>query len=192
MADNDVDRASKFDEEEITTALLTLAHHAGNSERAAAQLQQQGLQISSRTLRGWREGKHAERYRQLHETHGREIETALIPELRSNAIEGARVALLAIQKAAEEIEAGNVRDLASAARNLQVASATAMDKLYLATDRPNAPREQRSVEEILRSLEHLVGLKGYDTSSTAEELPAPELNTGPEDPEQPEAHHNGH
>lgn len=149
---------SQYTESSIRQCLLTLAKHAGNSVRAAEELNAAGIPVGARTLRGWREGIHADLYRQLHETYGREIEHALVPEFREAAIAGAAAARLAIDKAVRQIETDQVRDTAGAARNLMVTAATAMDKVYLATDRPTAISETRDAREILLEIATRLGI----------------------------------
>lgn len=143
---------SQFTEEQIRRGLLTLAMHGGNSVPAARELQQYGIEISERTLREWKNDRHSELYRELHRAHGQEIEQALVPEFRELAQAGVMAARKAIDKTVEQMDAGELRDPASAARNLTVTAATAMDKLYLATDRPTERIEQRDVHEVLAQL----------------------------------------
>lgn len=139
--------------ETVRTALLAIAINGGNSQAAHDALKEQGIDVSPRTLRNWRNNQYPQLYRELHDTHGREIEQAIVPGLRELMIRSVEGAQLAADKSIEQLKAGDVKDPATMGRNLMVTGATAMDKLYLATDRPTSVTEHRDVAEILRSLE---------------------------------------
>src|SRR4051794_5625220 len=96
---------SQFTEEQIRRSLLTLAKHAGNSVSAAEELNANGLEIHDRTLRLWRTNK-PDLYRDLHETHAREIEGNLTTEFRELAQAATAAARLAVDKTILELQAG--------------------------------------------------------------------------------------
>lgn len=156
--------------EEVTRALLCLAEEGGNSNRAAAKLKAQGLQIPARTLRNWRENTFPDRYKELHETHSREIEATLVTGLRELAIAGQQASLEAVQVARAKLHES--KDPAGAARNLMVTGATAMDKLYLATDRPTHITQDRNAGQILTALAAKLGLTPAEPAinGTAEDI----------------------
>lgn len=172
-----VGRPSRFSEEDIRRCLLTLAKHAGNTVRAAAELTEGGTPISNETLRTWRDGKHAELYRHLHDQYGHEIEQALIPHYRELALTATEAAKLAVTKTIEQLEAGNCKDPAGTARNLSTTGAIAMDKLYLATDRPTEIHHNLTADELLDRLEARTP-KAINTTAT--ELTEPDQTTTPQ------------
>lgn len=158
--------AHSFTPEEVHRALLTLAKHAGNARHASEELADNGLDVSDVTLGKWRNGKHAQLYNKLHETYGREIEASLVPEFRDLAISAANTARLAVTQAHAQLEAGQAKDPAATAKNLTTAAAIAMDKVYLATDRPTEIRSDRTAQEILASLHN----RAPSINTTAVEL----------------------
>ena len=54
-------RLARYNDEEIDTALVTLALCAGNSRRASAELEGVGIEVSQSTLHKWRHERHVVR-----------------------------------------------------------------------------------------------------------------------------------
>lgn len=145
--------AHGFTPEDIHRALLALAHHGGNAKQTERFLAEElGLKITDDTLAAWRDSKHADLYRRLHDTHAAEIEAALVPEFRDLALAAASIARKAVEKTNQALDANTLKDPSAAARNLVITAGTAMDKVYMATDRPTTRIEHTDAREILRSL----------------------------------------
>lgn len=164
--------------EEVRRSLLTLAKHGGNSITAQAELQAHGLELAPSTLRTWKLNTHRDLYRELHETHAREIEGQLVSEFRDLASAAASAATLAVEKTVTALNAGDIKDPAGTARNLSTTAAISMDKLYLATDRPTQITERRDANEILRALEGRYGPNTVNGSAIEEKDPGPLLSAG--------------
>lgn len=169
--------SSNYPPETITRALLTLAKHAGDSEKAHADLLTQlpaDEVPTSRTLRQWRNTQHRDEYTRLHDTYRAEIEAALVPEFRELAQAAAEASRLAVDKTTKALQAGSIKDPSGAARNLTITAATAMDKLYLATDRPTEVRTDNDARALLGELKHLLGEETQPIQD-AEVIPPPAL-----------------
>jgi hypothetical protein len=173
-------QGKRYTEEHIRRGLLTLAIHAGNSEDAADTLKQAGLTIPARTLRDWKQCQYPELYREIHDTHGHEIEQALVPELRDTAILAAHGTRRGVEKSIEQLESGQAKDPSTVARNLATVAGISIDKLYLATDRPGLITEHRDAAEILRSLASKVPKA---VEGTAVEITTSEITGGVSVPE---------
>jgi len=159
-----------YTQEQVTTGLLVLAANGGNCNTASEELHDtHQLEISRETLRRWKTTKYPELYRELHDTHRQHIEPALVAKHRDLAIRSAEVALQAVDLAEHQILKGELKDAAGAARNLTVTSGTAMDKVYLATDRPTEIRLHQSPSDILQRLTEALNT----TDTTAIEEPTP-------------------
>lgn len=164
---------SQFTEEQIRRSLFELAKHAGNSVKAQAALATQGIELTDACLRDWRNGKYRDLYREIHETHAKEIEGQLVTEFRDLARASAAAALIAVDKTATALENGTIKDPAGASRNLATTAAISMDKLYLATDRPSVITERRDASEILNNLESRYGQNTVNGSAIEEKDAAP-------------------
>lgn len=150
---------SSYPPELITRCLFTLAKHGGDSEKAHTELSEQipaDELPTSRTLRRWRDTYH-DQYVHIHEQHIHEIEASLAPEFRELSLAATQAARQAVTQTVQALQAGNLKDPAGAARNLTVTAATAMDKLYLATDRPTEARTDTNARELITELRHLLG-----------------------------------
>lgn len=157
-----------YTQEQVRRGLLTLAAHGGNSHTAS-----EACGIPDSTLQDWRNRRYPELYRELHDTHGREIEQALIPELRETAILAAQASQQAVKEAQRQLANGDVKDPAGAARNLATTSAVAMDKLYLATDRPTEIRTNLTPAAVLQRLTEALNTVNSDAIEEPTDAPAP-------------------
>ena len=140
-------------EEEITTGLMALIAWGGNANAAAKALKAEGkLDTTGATLRSWATERFADRYDELREKYQEQIERGLIQELRELAglaLQGER---LAVEKAMSRLEAGKDEDPGRTAANLARVAQSNTDKMLSLSGRPTSIREDRNLEEIMRSL----------------------------------------
>jgi hypothetical protein len=184
---------SKFTEDEQTRILLVLALNGGHSVRAAAQLHEEGFDISARHLRNL---IHTDRYQQVREQHAPQIEKDLIGHYRDAARRAVELQIVATEQAIEHastyaLERPNpenydddehdqyVRDMlawkqrglkdpAKTAQNAALASGIALDKAFMAEGRPNVIHATHGVDELVTKLQRALG---FDATSTATEEP---------------------
>lgn len=142
---------SSYNTEQVEAGLVALASWRGNSRRASADLAERGITIPWRTLHDWRR-THSDRLAELEEQILPEIRKRLAREQEAIATEAARVTLKLIEKAAEKADKIEPRDLPGAIRNLEVTSATAIDKHSVLHGLPSEIRQTDSAEEILKRL----------------------------------------
>jgi hypothetical protein len=123
---------------QVTTALMQLVANGGNVKRTAEELIDEEFQVPETTLRAWKNDVHAERYRQLEDAYGSELE--------AEAVQAAR---LRLQRAAE-IEgdllerAGEVRTpelVPQALRAVADVKSKSGNLLMQLTGRPTAPKD---------------------------------------------------
>jgi hypothetical protein len=168
-------RSPKFSTEEVDGALLTLAMLGGNTERAAKQLREAGLSVTARSLRAWREKLYPRRYEDICARHRNEIENVIVQRSREVALTADDLTMLALQKAREQLEAGECKDPAAVARNAATTKGINVDKALVMEGRPNQISEQRDAAELLRAIRQRVTVldaeKGY-IDGEAEELEA--------------------
>ena len=142
-------------EEEIGRALTTLVAFGGSPSNASRALKETfDLEISPSKLKSWRDFTYADRYVALQTDHAAAIEEAIVRDTRDLARAAAQVERLAIEKAIDAIEDGNVRpEVASQiALNMAKLKQSNIDKLLALTGRPQAITEHRSAAEIIRAL----------------------------------------
>lgn len=161
--------SSKYTATEIERGLISLAFNAGNSRNAEKQLKSEGIEIPAVTLRDWARNRFARRYLDICDRHGREIEDTYVARQRELALQASDAAAMAVAQTIEDLKAGKLKDPAGAARNLEVVSGTAADKVLVFTGRPNNISEQRNPEELLAKLTRLAG----SIPGTATEMESP-------------------
>lgn len=161
-----------YDEQTIDSALLALALNGGSITQAVKDMAGGGVKIPPSTLNGWRD-KYPNRYRfhlteNAAKTEGRAVSGYL--EIQHLAQETAKAA---IEKAADELRKGNVRDPSSVARNMMVAAGVANTHMMNLQGRPSIITEHRRPEDVAARLKELgFRLDGFDTESTAVESPS--------------------
>lgn len=143
--------AAPTDPQLLEQGLLALVASGGSPTRAAQALAEQGHDITKQTLHGWKT-KHATRYQELQDRFATQIEAQLVRQQRDLAVQAHEVALLAVDKTREALEADKIKDPAGTARNLEVVAGTAIDKVLLLTDRPTQITEQREPSRLIASL----------------------------------------
>ena len=145
-------RSRKYKPEEVERALLELAVLGGNSGEASRRLRDVGIEINARLLRLWRTETHERRYREICAENAREIEEAVIQECRESAMLAARVERAALQATLDQIESGDLRDPASAARNAATVKGINLDKMLVLSGRPNEITGKLSPDDMLAQL----------------------------------------
>lgn len=164
--------AKDYTEEQVDTGLLALALNGGSINAAIKDLHAGGIKVSATGLRTWQES-YPNRYRfhlteNASKTEGRAVSGYL--EIQHLAQETAKAA---IEKAADELRKGNVRDPSSVARNMMVAAGVANTHMMNLQGRPSIITEHRRPEDVAARLKELgFRLDGFDTESTAVESPS--------------------
>lgn len=159
-------KATDYTEEQVDTGLLALALAGGSITQAIKDLHAGGIKVSPSGLNRWRDS-YPNRYRfhlteNASKTEGRAVSGYL--EIQHLAQETAKAA---IEKAADELRKGNVRDPSSVARNMMVAAGVANTHMMNLQGRPQIIMEHRRPENIVARLKEL-GLS-FDAESTAVE-----------------------
>jgi hypothetical protein len=141
------------------------------------------------TVRGWKRGKHRNRYHEIATGRARELEDALanrhierairLDDLESEAIARVQGGIADVGA----VDAANILRNVAAAKKLSVDSATALRRAA-----NGQTGDERSIEVIVGALERLGVGRRVDADATAEEITdVHELGEG-ESPPSPEAH----
>jgi len=146
-------RARPYSQDEIQEVLMTVASYCGNVDQAHRHLiEEHGHAPRPHTISGWISGPHAEAYSTLREQHQERHEQEITERLRGTMASAVEATQLGVQKARERLEAGEEHDPARAAANLAtVVDKSTRDYLHL-QGRPTSIRQERNLEETLRSL----------------------------------------
>jgi hypothetical protein len=144
------------DENRITRGFLALIANGDNARAAARSLKDTDDPIPHQTLQDWRH-RYAERYQELQEQHGPEIEQALARGARLTALRAFHVTQKAVDATEEQIDSGDIRDPAGTARNLATTGAILTDKMLALTGRPTQITQHLSPDDIFKRLAN----KGY-------------------------------
>jgi hypothetical protein len=161
----------RYSPEQIDRALLELAI-CGTSTEARRRLAAQGLQVSDRTLRDWKQVRYPDRYRQIAEQHARQVEDVIVQQARETALFAGHVERSALAAELKAIEAGKVRDHSASARNASTVKGINVDKLLTLSGRPSQVVEHRQADDLLRKLA-VIAPGVVTVESEAEELPEP-------------------
>jgi hypothetical protein len=145
--------SSAYTEAETLEVLIAVVAWAGNIPAAHRQLKAEGKHVPSESgIRTWVQRYHADRYNELREKYSQQMEAQLAHEYRDVARLASDGERKAIERAIEGLDAGTDRDPSRTAANL----ATVMDKnttkLLALTGRPTSIREDRNLNEVMRSL----------------------------------------
>jgi hypothetical protein len=124
------------DEAIIERGLMAMAAYNGNSRKAAAFLEQDGIQVNQTTLWAWARRKHVGRYE--------ELRAEVLPKIRAEAadehMELARLNMelerSTLEQLKDKIPEMPARDLPGASRNLAVSSAVHTERSEGLNDRP--------------------------------------------------------
>lgn len=144
---------SAFTDAEIHACLMAAVAWGSNVSAATRALKAQGQRCpSSETLGRWINDAHAERYEELRERYRDQLEKKLVGDTCELITLAHQAQRLALEQTITALEAGEEKDPSRTAANL----ATVADKMtrdYLTMQgRPTAIREDRNLEEIMRSL----------------------------------------
>lgn len=164
-----------WSEENIRQGLATLAMYAGNAVIAArACKEDHGMAVQPQQLRAWRNGPHAELYDELR---------AGMPDMTqvviNEALETARMAAiterLAIERTHHQLETGECKDPARAARDLSHIKATNVEKYLTLTGRPTEIVQHQTPGDVLAGLLNdgifTAAPAGADADGSAIEIP---------------------
>ena len=154
--------------EDIERGLTALAIY-GNSEKAVAALKANGLTApSSRQLQNWRD-QYPEQWNKAVREQAPKIEQQIVGDLLTTLQVSQRTVQVAVNKTLEQLEAGEAKDPAGAARNIATVVGITTDKFLTLTGRPSQIVENRTADQLLASIGRLVGATPV-VDTTAEEI----------------------
>lgn len=157
--------------ETLEIALRVLALESDNTIRAAATLKAAGHDLTSKDLEALR-ASNPDRYAAIRE----EVAHTIGPRIAQRAEDIAAYALdtmwMAVDETRKKLVHGSLRDPSTAAKNLASTADLAAKQAALIRGQPTQIVQDRSAEELLRSLAgKLPGIKAYDADTDAEEEP---------------------
>ena len=142
-----------YTEAEITEGLMAVIAWAGNASAAARSLKAQGkMEVSSTTLLEWMRERHAAKYEELREKYADQLEAQLIHEYRDVARLAVEVQRTGLEKAKSRLEDGKDQDPARTAANAATVADKMTRNMLSLSGRPTSIREDRNLNEVLRSL----------------------------------------
>lgn len=142
-----------FTEQEITTALMAVVAWAGNCTAAARSLEAKGeLHISPVTLNSWTKEVHADRYQEMREKYAHQLEQQAVADMRDVVKLSLDAQRLALEKTMERLESGKDQDPSRTAANTATVADKMTAKMLAMTGRPTQIREDRNMQEVMRSL----------------------------------------
>lgn len=142
-----------YTEAEITEGLMAVIAWAGNCAAAERALKAEGkLDVAGGTLQRWIKGPHADRYAEMREKYADQLEARLVQEYRDNTGLALSVQRLALEKAQERLESGKDQDPARTAANAATVADKNVRNMLSLSGRPTQIREDRNLDQVLRSL----------------------------------------
>lgn len=169
--------------EQVDRALLEAAV-SGNlalaCRRLAAQDPEAFGKLASGILRQWRDERFPRRYEAIAHQHAPSVERHIMRGARETAAKLGEVISLGAEKAKEQLEAGEVKNVAGMVKDLSVAFGIQVDKSLLLDGRPTSRVEHRSVDDRIRANLAVLKRAGLVVDGTAEDVtPSPsELPVG--------------
>jgi hypothetical protein len=159
--------------EQIEAGLLALAKTGGNTHQAAAVLKEHGPRtIESSNLSRLRRAHYA-RYEEICKQVYPEIERAVKQRFVDNLALAQEAQSLAIEKAIEQLHAGQAKNPAGAAKDLSIAMGVNFDKVQLIDGKPTHINGNTNADELMSKLQRLApAFSSAVIDSTAEELPS--------------------
>lgn len=144
-----------FTPQEIDEALLVIAQAGGNCKLASDMLKANEFRHvpAYETLRSWKNHLHAERYLELKEQYAPELERLAKSQFLETVLLSQQVQHLGLEKAYDQLEAGEAKDPAAVAQKAAVVGGISTDKLLTLSGRPNHIHESPDVNERLKALE---------------------------------------
>lgn len=156
------------DTETIERALLMIALHGGSPTQASQALRKQGVRISKQTLHDWKTARYPERYQEICDEASSQLANRIAAEAEQFMVHASRVELKALRALEADLEAGQIKDVASALRNITTAKALNNDKIASPLrGRPTIIRQDKTAEEAIARLERL-GIVPTETVTDAE------------------------
>lgn len=144
---------SVYTQAQVTEGLVALVAWAGNYTATSHALKAEGrLSVSGAVLSEWARYTHAPEYAELRDKYADQMEAQLIAEYRDVARQAVEVERAALDKALILVQNGTDRDPARTASHAARVAQTMTDKMLSLSGRPTSIREDRNVEQILRSL----------------------------------------
>jgi hypothetical protein len=144
---------TKYTAEQVTRGLMMMVVWNGNQTEARKSLiAEDGLDVPASTLKSWCTTSHRDQYEQLRAQYAPELEEQLVKAYRTVASRAVAVQMKAVEEAEKRLDRGADTDPARTAASLAKVSQTSTDKLMSLTGRPAVITEDRSMNEILRSL----------------------------------------
>lgn len=141
-----------FTQEEIIKAITLLAFRAGDFRTASKELRANGIEVTPERLKKWAEGEYAEDYKRIRDRYKHELEEEAVREMRAHVALAAKAERLAIEKAVERLEQGKSVSPAQDALSMARVKKENIDKLLALTGRPQQIIEDRSAEQVVKSL----------------------------------------
>lgn len=138
-----------LDIEKALTAMVV----APKLEDAKAMLEEMGFQTTTEVLRVWRDQTFPERFQRRRVELASQVEQQFALDMIDGARRTDAVVNIAVEKAADMLAKGQVRDPARVARDLQQVSTQKLEKAFMSQGRPTKIVATRDANEILRALE---------------------------------------
>lgn len=134
---------------------------------AVAQLKDEGYTTTEVQLENWRKSK-AERYEEIRSELAPLLERHLANDMRSNAHLTVECERLVLEGAMKQIKEGRVsaNEMPRMARDFSQVKAQSIDKLMTLEERPTHITENRTIEELGRSLVGLGVAEFVDSTAT--------------------------
>ncbi len=140
-------------QEDITRALMAVLACAGNYAAAVRELKNHGIGVAQTTLKTWATETHLAEFERLRDEYAPQMEAQIAHEFRNVAALAVEVQMLALTKAKKRLVSGEDTDPGRTASFAARSGQVAVDKLMSLTNRPQKIVEQRTLEEVLRSLQ---------------------------------------
>lgn len=124
--------------------------------------------IPKATLSYWRRQP---RYQEIHDKLAPQLEQEIVRSLRESISLADQVEKAALALELQRIEAGDIKDSASSARNMATVKGINSDKLLQLTGRPTQITEHRNTDELLTRLERMgVAIEGTATEIKQDQI----------------------
>lgn len=151
----EIQRRKHYTELEVAQGLRQLALYGGNLQRTSDTLKAEGLEVSTATLKRWRNEDYPVQYEdivyKLRQTIGSQVSDGAM-EVAVDAMDASAQLVERVQQNLTEIAP---KDAAKAALNLAQTGRTHVEVARLLRNEPNSIVEVRSVDESLDRLEEL-------------------------------------
>jgi hypothetical protein len=163
MSTADID---KYPMERVIEALTVVVECRGNMAEASRR-----TDLPYHLLRNWTQETYADRYQEIEQRFGQEIEQQIVMEARHTAHQAAQAVRIGVEKTLDEIQTGELkgRELAQATYALAKIMGTNVDKVLALTGRPTNPGRGGTPEAlgILRELEAMGAIQVVNQAAPA-------------------------